>query len=305
MAEPEIIKQQGRETVAQADRCGRSLRAAFVPSFRAMMQSYFFATIVLFYLASAATIAVRLFRRQRQTALPPRNLALALGFAGLLLHAWLLFENIFRGPGLNLAFFNALSLTSWTVATLLLISSLTKPVENLGIVLLPMAAITVLLEASYPAVDFMRQTTSWPLKIHVLFSMLSYSLLTLASVQAVLLAVQDHHLRTRHPGGFVRALPPLQTMESLLFEMIGAGFVLLTLSLLSGVAFLEDMFAQHLVHKTVLSSLAWVVFGSLLVGRMRYGWRGRTAIIWTLSGFVMLILAYFGSKAVLELILQR
>ena len=94
-------------------------------------------------------------------------------------------------------------------------------------------------------------------------------------------------------------------METLLFEMIGTGFVLLTLALASGFAFLEDMFAQHLVHKTVLSILGWVVFGTLLLGRHRYGWRGRTAIIWTLSGYVMLILAYFGSKAVLELILQR
>jgi ABC-type uncharacterized transport system permease subunit len=87
--------------------------------------------------------------------------------------------------------------------------------------------------------------------------------------------------------------------------MIAAGFVLLTLSLVSGFAFLEDMFAQHLVHKTVLSTLAWIVFGALLVGRFRYGWRGRTAIIWTLGGFVILILAYFGTKAVLELILHR
>jgi ABC-type uncharacterized transport system permease subunit len=94
-------------------------------------------------------------------------------------------------------------------------------------------------------------------------------------------------------------------MESLLFEMIGAGFALLTLALVSGFAFLEDMLAQHLVHKTVLSTLAWLVFGALLIGRFRYGWRGKTAIIWTLSGFVILILAYVGSKAVLELILQR
>jgi len=91
----------------------------------------------------------------------------------------------------------------------------------------------------------------------------------------------------------------------MLFEMIGAGFALLTLALLSGFAFLEDMFAQHLVHKTVLSTLAWLMFGGLLLGRFRYGWRGKTAIIWTLSGFATLILAYFGSKMVLEIMLRR
>jgi ABC-type uncharacterized transport system permease subunit len=262
------------------------------------------AVAILLYLASGGLIAYRLFRRANGDD-GVRKGALTLGFAGLLLHTWLIYDAVFSQPGLNLAFFNALALTSWTVVTLLLISSLTKPVENLGVLLLPLAAITLFLEALYPSVGFMRQTVGWDIKIHVLLSMLAYSLLTLASVQAILLAIQDHQLRIRQPGGFVRALPPLQTMESLLFEMIGAGFVLLTLALASGFAFLEDMFAQHLVHKTVLSPLGWLVFGGLLVGRLRYGWRGRTAIIWTLSGFVILILAYFGSKAVLELILQR
>ena len=122
---------------------------------------------------------------------------------------------------------------------------------------------------------------------------------------AVLVAVQDQHLRNRHPGGFIRALPPLQTMEVLLFEMIGLGFFLLSLALVSGLMFLENMFDQNLAHKTILSGIAWLVFGTLLWGRFRFGWRGRTAITWTLSGFVVLMLAYFGSKAVLELILQR
>jgi ABC-type uncharacterized transport system permease subunit len=259
---------------------------------------------ILLYLASSILIGVRLFR-SGEPGVPGRNAAIGLGFAGVALHTWLIYDGIFSQPGLNLAFFNALALTSWTVVTLLLVSSLTKPVENLGILILPLAALTLFLESRYPSQGFLRDAAGWPIKIHVLLSMLAYSLLTLASVQAILLAVQDHHLHTRQPTGFVRALPPLQTMESLLFEMIGAGFVLLTLALVSGFAFLEDMFAQHLVHKTALSTLGWLVFGALLVGRFRYGWRGRTAIIWTLSGFVILVLAYFGSKAVLELILQR
>jgi ABC-type uncharacterized transport system permease subunit len=94
-------------------------------------------------------------------------------------------------------------------------------------------------------------------------------------------------------------------MEDLMFEMIGIGFILLTLALLSGFAFLDDMFAQHLVHKTVLSVVAWLVFGGLLLGRRLWGWRGRKAISWTLTGFGILILAYFGSKLVLELILHQ
>ena len=120
-----------------------------------------------------------------------------------------------------------------------------------------------------------------------------------------MLAIQEHHLRNRQPGGYIRALPPLQVMERLLFQMIGTGFALLSAALLTGFFFLEDIFAQQLVHKTVLSIAAWVIFGVLLWGRWKFGWRGRTAIRWTLSGFIFLLLAYFGSKAVLELILTR
>lgn len=262
------------------------------------------AAAILCYLGAATSIGLRLFGRESPLVLP-RPLVLGLVFVGLILHSWLVWDSIFSHAGLNLGFYNALALTSWTIITLLLVSSLTKPVDNLGVILLPAAALSLLLEAIFADVGFMRPSAEWPLKIHVLLSMLAYSLLTLAAVQAVLLAVQDRHLRSRHPGRFIRTLPPLQTMESLLFEMITAGFVLLTLALLSGFAFLEDMFAQHLVHKTVLSVLAWIMFGSLLIGRFRNGWRGRTAIIGTLGGFGMLILAYFGSKLVLELLLQR
>ncbi len=259
---------------------------------------------LLLYLGCGGLIALRLFQWP-EDRVPARALALSVGYAGALTHALLLYLSVFTDTGVNLGFFSAVSLTAWTILALLLLSSLSKPVENLGILLFPMGAVMVWLESRYPAARFLSQSASWGLRIHVLVSMLAYSLLTLASVQAILLAIQDHHLHNRHPRGFIRALPPLQTMESLLFEMIGAGFALLTISLLSGFLFLDDMFAQHLVHKTVLSVVGWFVFGTLLLGRFRAGWRGRTAIIWTLSGFVVLMLAYFGSKAVLELILQR
>jgi ABC-type uncharacterized transport system permease subunit len=259
------------------------------------------------YLAAAGLIGWRLFHQDLSVARAQqlRRITVGIAFAGLLMHTWLLYAGSFAHDALNLAFFNALSLASWTVVATLLISSLTKPVENLGIVVLPLASIAVGLDMLYPSVGFMGPTASWVLKLHVLLSMLAWSMLALASVQAATLAVQDSYLRRRKPTGFVRGLPPLMTMEALLFEMIGIGFVLLTLALISGFAFLENMFAQHLVHKTVLSVLAWIVFGWLLVGRKLWGWRGRKAIVWTLTGFFILILAYFGSKLVLELILHK
>jgi ABC-type uncharacterized transport system permease subunit len=193
---------------------------------------------------------------------------------------------------------------AWTILLLLMLSALSKPVENLGIILLPLAALAIALELIYPSSHFLPADSPWGLRVHVLISLIAYALLTMASVQAILLAIQDHHLHARHPGGFIRALPPLQTMESLLFEMIGIGFFLLTLSLFSGFLFLEDMFEQRLVHKSVLSIAAWLVFGLLLWGRYRFGWRGQKALTWTLVGFVVLMLAYFGSKFVIELLLS-
>lgn len=256
------------------------------------------------YFFGGLSTGLRLFGAEESWR-PPRSLGLALGFAGLLLHSVMLYHELFTTGGLNLSFFNAVSLAAWTVAGLLLVSALTKPVENLAILALPLAAITILLDLRYPGSHLLSEQSGWELRLHVLTSMLAYSLLTLASAQAILLAIQDNHLRRHHPGGFIRALPPLQTMESLLFEMISLGFVLLSVALITGFMYLENMFAQHLVHKTLLSIVAWVAFAVLLWGRYRFGWRGRKAIRWTLAGFAVLMLAYFGSKAVIELILKR
>ncbi len=259
---------------------------------------------VLLYLTAGLIFTLRLFRREPAER-PGRGLGLACGFAALALHAGLLYANLATNQGLNFSFFNAVSFATWLVNLLYLFTALFKPVESLGMVLLPLAAFTLILESLFPGVRLLPPGTHWRLRVHVVISLLAYAVLAMAAVQALLLFFQDRRLRSHHPSGFVRALPPLQTMEDLLFEMITVGFVLLTLALGSGFVFLEDMFAQHLVHKTLLSIAAWVIFAILLWGRHRSGWRGRTAIRWTLAGFATLALAYFGSKAVVELILRR
>ncbi len=262
----------------------------------------FFAVIL--YFAAGLILSLRLFGARSERT-PPRALAIALSFLAAAFHAATLFQGLVTDSGINLSFFNAVSLVAWVVVLLLSVSALGKPIENLGIALLPIAAVTILLAWRFPAVHLLDPASAIGLQIHVLISLLAYSLLTLATLQAILLAIQDYHLRKHHPGGFVRALPPLQTMESLLFEMISLGFILLSAALISGFHFLEDMFQQNLAHKTILSILAWIAFGVLLWGRYRFGWRGRVAIRWTLIGFATLMLAYFGSKAVLELVLKR
>ncbi len=106
---------------------------------------------------------------------------------------------------------------------------------------------------------------------------------------------------------FLDRLPPLLAMETVLFRLIGAGFLLLTATLVSGIFFSEEVFGRALRfdHKTIFTFAAWFVFGALLVGRVVFGWRGRTALRWTLTGFAMLMLAYVGSRFVIEVLLQR
>jgi ABC-type uncharacterized transport system permease subunit len=228
-----------------------------------------------------------------------------LGWAGALLHFGSVSDMCDRAGNVDFNFFTTSSLAALSIVVVLLLASLAKPVDKLGIVIFPVASLIVLLEINLHEPAHVLKSYSWQMTSHILVSMLSYSFLNIAALQALLVAVQDWNLHNRHPTGFIRSLPPLQTMEKLLFQLIGTGFVLLSVSLLTGLLFVEDLFAQHLVHKTALSILAWTVFGILLVGRTWWGWRGQTAIRWTLGGFLSLMLAYFGSKAVLELILNR
>jgi ABC-type uncharacterized transport system permease subunit len=141
--------------------------------------------------------------------------------------------------------------------------------------------------------------------LHISSSTLAYAILTLAAIQAAVLALQDHQLKHRHTRGLIQVLPPLQLMESMLFELLWIGVTLLTIAIVSGVVFIDDIFAQSLVHKTVLTIGAWLLFSMLLWGHYQLGWRSKTAVRLTLAGFALLMLAFFGSKLVLELILHR
>lgn len=268
-----------------------------------MTTTYIAIPALILYLAAGFKLGLRLAKGAQANTSKFPYLALGLVAAGL--HTVVLYQNLFVVSGLNLGFFNALSLLTWLIALLVLLAALFQPVENLGIAVLPLAALALSFEIAFPSVHVVSESLPATLRVHIAISMLSYSLLSIAAGQAILLAVQNRHLHGKRPGGFIRALPPLETMESLLFQMIAIGFVLQSLSLLTGMIYLENMFDQHLVHKTVLSIAAWLVYAILLLGRWRFGWRGRKAIRWTLSGFITLLLAYLGSKWVMEIVLQR
>jgi ABC-type uncharacterized transport system permease subunit len=242
--------------------------------------------------------------RLSQPAKPNKRLLCLLGTLAVIAHAIGLYSQLARPEGLGLDFFNSASLIAVSVIAVTLIAISRIPVENLLVLLFPLGMITALLAQFMPSGTVQPIMEEPGILSHILLSLLAYGMFTIAVFQALLVLVQDHQLKHKHPSGLIKNFPPLQTMESLLFGFLWAGWFLLSLSLLSGWLFVENLFAQHLVHKTLLACLAWVVFSVLLWGRNRLGWRGHKAIRWTLGGFCLLMLAYFGSKLVREFILH-
>lgn len=228
-----------------------------------------------------------------------------LGLFGLVAQAIHLRALILTPLGIDLGLFHVASAIAWLMVLMTLAASLQKPVDNLFIFVLPLAALSTLLGAVVESPYQPFAVPSFGLTLHIISSVLAYSVLAIAALQALLLAFQNRQLKSRHGWSLLRHLPPLETMEHLLFQLIWLGVLLLTIAIISGALYLDDIFAQHLVHKTILTLVAWFIFSALLWGRHQFGWRGGTAIRWTLLGFLALMLAFYGSKLVLELVLHR
>lgn len=253
------------------------------------------------YGVAAWLIARRLFDKDNSKSLrQPLGLAVAAAALHILLIA---FVGTASGQ-LTFQFLNAMSMIGWVVATIVLLLALREPVASLGVVIFPVTGLTALASALLPSHATASQLEHGVV-LHIVISVVAYGILMVSAAQACVLAIQNNRLHARDAGGFVRKLPPLASMESLLFKLIGAGFLFLSMALVSGLTYLDDMFAQHLVHKTLLSLLAWGIFGTLLIGRQLAGWRGRTAVRWTLAGSAILALAYAGSKFVSEILLGQ
>lgn len=252
------------------------------------------------YLASA----VWLSRQFAQGTAKSAGTALLPAFAAATLHAAAHVQGTLAAGAIELHFFAALSLVGLGVAALVALLSLARPIFALGVVVFPLAAVLL---PPYRFGAHYKPTVAldWPIQLHAGLALLAFAALSVAALLAIMLWLQERALRRRQLASALRAFPPLTMLEALLFRLIGVGFALLTLALLTGVVFVENLFAQHLVHKTVLSLLAWAVFGALLFGRLRYGWRGRRAVRLTLVAMTLLVLAFFGSKYVLEMLLMR
>jgi ABC-type uncharacterized transport system permease subunit len=225
----------------------------------------------------------------------------------LLMHAASLSDTMLRADGLYLGVGNAVSLIIALAVLIYWIASFFHRLEALNAMVLPAAAALSWLPLLIPATHRLENTELLVFKAHLLIAMLAYSLFTIASLHVLLMALLERHLHSHNVPSFVQALPPLLTMESVLFKIIGSGFIFLTLTLATGVLFSEELFGKPLTftHKTVFGFMSWFIFGALLMGRTFYGWRGRVAVRWTLAGFMALVLAYIGSRFVAEIILHR
>lgn len=222
-------------------------------------------------------------------------------------HGAALFGAIFAGNTLRIGVGDAISAILWLTVLIYWLGSLFYRLEGLQALIMPAAAVAAVLPSLLPEARPLPNTELLAFKLHLLISMLAYSLFTIASLHVLLMAMLDRRLHQGTLPAGLQKLPPLLTMETLLFRIIWAGFIMLSLTLASGVVFSEELFgkAARLNHKAIFGILSWIVFGALLFGRHFYGWRGRIAVRWTLTGFLMLVLAYLGSKFVLEVLLGR
>jgi ABC-type uncharacterized transport system permease subunit len=260
--------------------------------------------ILLYLLASLGYLALAfVFWRNTMPATASQSVsrfAHAALLVPLALHAVVLSRGIFAEDGFYLGVGTAVSVIIWLTALIYWLGSFFYRFEGLQ-------ALLSLLPLALPPAHALTNTHMTAFRAHLVISLLAYSLFTIASLHVLMMAVMERRLHRGNLPKFLQGLPPLLAMEQLLFRIIAAGFVLLTLTLGSGILFSEELFGKPMqfTHKTVFGILSWIIFGALLAGRALYGWRGRIAMRWTLTGFLSLVLAYIGSKFVLEVLLHR
>ena len=227
--------------------------------------------------------------------------------AALAIQGFGLYRGLFSGGGMHFSFGYALSLMLWLAVLIYWLESFRSRMDGLQPMVLPLAAVCSLLPALFPQAHLVAHASAWGFRLHFIAAMLAYSLFTLSALHAVFMGFAERKLHQRSLTKSLASLPPILTMEALLFRMIVIAFALLTLALGSGALFSETIFGKPLVldHKTLFAFVSWGIFAALLIGRRAYGWRGRIALRWTLAGFMVLLLAYIGSRFVVEIILGR
>ncbi|MCC2615178.1 cytochrome c biogenesis protein CcsA [Aestuariibacter halophilus] len=254
---------------------------------------------VVMYLLAALMIGRRLLHQQG----PDHRVAAVLAIFAMGLHLSLLTQGILLEPGQNMSFTNVASLIAWLIALSMTAASLWMPNLLLLPVVLGFAALVVLINLLIPVTHIMHIDIQPALLIHITLALFAYGILMIALLYALQLAYINQRLKQKQASLLNSPLPPLMMVESIFFKLLVTGTALLTLSLISGFVFLDNMFATQQAHKTVLSLLAWLIYVIVLVGHQRLGWRGKPVITATITGSVLLTLAYFGSRFVKDILL--
>jgi len=265
-----------------------------------MNMDYLALTSTVFYIIAAVIASNQLFASQKiLTSYFLIPIAIA-----LITHIIWLYENVFMQHGQNLQILNVVSAITFIIS---LLSTIISKRLNTGILLPVVYGFTIIsfVAVSYLPSHFVTHLESHPqVGTHIIFALLAYSMLTIASLLAVQLAYLDYRLKSRKLPFTSLKLPPIMTLEKTLFQFIFIGFILLSCTLTTGFIFLEDMFAQGKAHKAILSMIAWVIYAIILWGHHKQGWRGRLMVYVTIIGSSLLTLAYFGSRFVREVILS-
>jgi ABC-type uncharacterized transport system permease subunit len=229
------------------------------------------------------------------------NIAFIVAICSVVAHIIYALNNGLANNAIDFSLSSMAVIDSAILVSIYLLACLTMPIRRLGILVFPLSALSLMFSFAWHS-DANYLNASGAFAAHVLVSILAYSLLTIAAIQALLYAYQERQLKKRLAPTMLLALPPLQTMEMLLFRLVAIGFFLLSLTLISGAFFSQQIFGQpfEFKHHTILAVLGWLVFATLLYKRYRHGLRGSHAVFWTLSGFFLIQLGYFGTKIITE-----
>jgi ABC-type uncharacterized transport system permease subunit len=250
-------------------------------------------------------IASLLATRQLRGSDQPQRLGfLGLGTLALLFHACALWHLIVSDEGVHLGLFPVASLIGATGVAIVILSNLYRRLEWVSLMVFPFNAV-IIPAALFIQTGYQPHPLAHGLGAHVLFAILAFAVLAIATCHGILVLIQHYQLKQGHIRGVMRVFPPIQVMESILFELLWGGVILLLLAIGAGFLFVEDLFAQKLAHKTVLTLLSAALFAGLLAGHHLLGWRGVTAVRLTVAAFALLLLGFFGSQLVLEIILKR
>lgn len=250
----------------------------------------------LFYFFASAII---LYKIQQDTQINIHGKIIKISLIAVLLHALALNNTLWLDQYIHFHLGNGLSLVALLASAILLLTHINKPTETLGIFVYPLAGLSTLLPLA------MEKPMQLPLEIgsHVLISIAAYSIMGIATAQAILYSIQEKNFKAKKLGKLMNALPPLQVMESTLLQLLKIGFIFLTFALISGAFFVENLFEQQLIHKTFFAILAWLAYGLFLFGHFKYGWRGQTAARYAIWAYFLLILSYIGTTIILQFIL--